>query len=401
MVPTGTEINNMFILNRSRKLFERDLAKFEDEIQSIIKDSSFLVLGGAGTIGSATVKEIFKRQPKKIHVVDINENNLAELVRDIRSSLGYIDGEFKTFALDIGSDIFDRFMEESSGYDYVLNFSALKHVRSEKDKYTLMRMIEVNILNTIKTLEHAINKKANKYFCVSTDKASYPVNMMGASKRIMEFFLEKYSNHIQISTARFANVAFSEGSLLHSWVLRMQKRQPIVAPKGIKRYFITQEESGILCLLSTLLGDNRELFFPKLSPERDLLELTEIAIKFVRHYGYEPYICETEEEARRVAPILPEKQKWAVYFSDTDTTGEKEYESFFEENEEVVLDKFKDIGVVRFESSPRGKELDCFLRDIERLRKTGWQKKDILKLFRRLLPNFTHEERGKYLDDKM
>jgi len=171
------------------------------------------------------------------------------------------------------------------------------------------------------------------------DKASYPVNMMGASKRIMEFFLEKYSNHIQISTARFANVAFSEGSLLHSWVLRMQKRQPIVAPKG--------------------------------------------------------------EEARRVAPILPEKQKWAVYFSDTDTTGEKEYESFFEENEEVVLDKFKDIGVVRFESSPRGKELDCFLRDIERLRKTGWQKKDILKLFRRLLPNFTHEERGKYLDDKM
>jgi len=360
-----------------------------------------LVLGGAGTIGSATVKEIFKRNPKKLHVVDINENNLAELVRDIRSSLGYIDGEFKTFSLDIGSDIFDKFIKESEGYDYVLNFSALKHVRSEKDKYTLMRMVEVNILNTIKTIQQAINKKTKKYFCVSTDKASNPVNMMGSSKRIMELFLMKYSKEINISTARFANVAFSDGSLLYSWILRIQKKQPIVAPKGIKRYFITQEESGVLCLLSTLLGENKELFFPKLSPEKDLLELTELALRFVKYQGYEPYICETEEEARRLAPILPKKGKWAVYFSEADTTGEKDYEEFFTEDEEVILDRFKDIGIVKLDLPFREDKLDYFTTQIAKLRKSGWGKEDIVNLFKYLLPNFIHKETGKYLDEKM
>jgi len=394
-------ISILNILDKKRNLFEKDLTQFESKIQEIIKNSSFLVLGGAGTIGSATVKEIFKRNPKKLHVVDINENNLAELVRDIRSSLGYIDGEFKTFSLDIGSDIFDKFIKESEGYDYVLNFSALKHVRSEKDKYTLMRMVEVNILNTIKTIQQAINKKTKKYFCVSTDKASNPVNMMGSSKRIMELFLMKYSKEINISTARFANVAFSDGSLLYSWILRIQKKQPIVAPKGIKRYFITQEESGVLCLLSTLLGENKELFFPKLSPEKDLLELTELALRFVKYQGYEPYICETEEEARRLAPILPKKGKWAVYFSEADTTGEKDYEEFFTEDEEVILDRFKDIGIVKLDLPFREDKLDYFTTQIAKLRKSGWGKEDIVNLFKYLLPNFIHKETGKYLDEKM
>ncbi len=386
---------------RDKVLFISDLSRHSNEIKNRISSSSFLILGGAGTIGSATVKEIFKRNPRKLHVVDISENNLAELVRDLRSSYGYISGEFKTFALDIGSDIFDRFIEESEGYDYVLNFSALKHVRSEKDKYTLMRMVEVNILNIQKTIEQAINKKAIKYFCVSTDKASNPVNMMGASKRIMELFLMKYSKEINISTARFANVAFSDGSLLYSWILRMQKKQPIVAPKGIKRYFITQEESGVLCLLSTLLGENKELFFPKQSPEKDLLELTELALEFVKSQGYEPYVCETEEEARRLAPILPEKGKWAVYFSEADTTGEKGYEEFFTEDEEVILDKFKDIGIVKLDLPFEEEKLDYFVNEIERLRKSEWGKKNIVNLFKYLLPNFMHKETKKYLDEKM
>ena len=394
-------ISILNILDKKRNLFEKDLTQFESKIQEIIENSSFLVLGGAGTIGSATVKEIFKRNPKKLHVVDINENNLAELVRDIRSSLGYIDGEFKTFSLEIGSDIFDKFIKESEGYYYVLNFSALKHVRSEKDKYTLMRMVEVNILNTIKTIQQAINKKTKKYFCVSTDKASNPVNIMGASKRIMELFLMKYSKKINISTARFANVAFSDGSLLYSWILRIQKKQPIVAPKGIKRYFITQEESGVLCLLSTLLGENKELFFPKLSPEKDLLELTELALRFVKYQGYEPYICETEEESRRLAPILPKKGKWAVYFSEADTTGERDYEEFFTKDEEVILDRFKDIGIVKLDLPFREDKLDYFTTQIAKLRRSGWEKKDIVNLFKYLLPNFIHKETGKYLDEKM
>ena len=221
------------------------------------------MIGGAGSIGQAVTKEIFKRNPRKLHIVDISENNMVELVRDIRSSDGYINGEFKTFALDAGSYAYDAFIKADGEYDYVLNLSALKHVRSEKDPYTLMRMVEVNILNTIKTIQQAKDKGIKKYFCVSTDKAANPVNMMGASKRIMEHFLMRESKDIDISTARFANVAFSDGSLLHSFNQRIQKKQPIVAPNDIKRYFVTPQESGELCLMSCLLGDTKDIFFPK------------------------------------------------------------------------------------------------------------------------------------------
>ena len=233
-------------------------------LDSSVSESSFLVLGAAGTIGQAVTKEIFKRNPKKLHCVDISENNLVELVRDIRSEYGYIDGDFQTFALDVGSPIYDAFIESDGVYDYVLNLSALKHVRSEKDPYTLMRMIEVNILNTIKTIKQSKEKRVKKYFCVSTDKAANPVNMMGASKRIMELFLMRESVDMNISTARFANVAYSDGSLLHGFKMRMEKHQPIVAPNDVRRYFVSKEESGQLCLMSTILGDNCDIFFPKL-----------------------------------------------------------------------------------------------------------------------------------------
>ena len=258
------------LIGRSKELFFNDVKKQEEELGQIVSSSSFLVIGGAGSIGQATVKEIFKRGPKKLHVVDISENNLVELVRDIRSSYGYIEGDFRTFALDISSEEYDMFIENDGKYDYVLNLSALKHVRSEKDPYTLMRMINVNILNTEKTLKQAITKKAKKYFCVSTDKAANPVNMMGASKRIMEMFLMRRSEQIKISTARFANVAFSDGSLLHGFDQRIKKQQPIVAPNDVKRYFVTPKESGELCLMSCIFGENRDIFFPKLSEELHL-----------------------------------------------------------------------------------------------------------------------------------
>ena len=259
------------LIGRSKELFFNDVKKHEEELGQIVSSSSFLVIGGAGSIGQATVKEIFKRGPKKLHVVDISENNLVELVRDIRSSYGYIEGDFRTFALDISSEEYDMFIENDGKYDYVLNLSALKHVRSEKDPYTLMRMINVNILNTEKTLKQAITKKAKKYFCVSTDKAANPVNMMGASKRIMEMFLMRRSEQIKISTARFANVAFSDGSLLHGLDQRIKKQQPIVAPNDVKRYFVTPKESGELCLMSCIFGENRDIFFPKLSEELHLI----------------------------------------------------------------------------------------------------------------------------------
>ena len=276
-------MNDLSVLNligRKQNLFSEDLNAHEKKIDRIVSNSRFLVIGGAGSIGQAVTKEIFKRNPIKLHVVDISENNIVELVRDVRSSFGYIKGDFKTFALDVGSVEYDAFIESDGRYDYVLNLSALKHVRSEKDPFTLMRMIDVNILNTEKTLIHSIAYQSEKYFCVSTDKAANPVNMMGASKRIMEMFLMRRSLDIKISTARFANVAFSDGSLLYGFGRRIEKRQPIVAPLDVKRYFITPQESGELCLMACIFGDNRDIFFPKLSEQVDLVSFADIALKY-------------------------------------------------------------------------------------------------------------------------
>lgn len=259
------------LIGRTKELFLDDIADYNEKLEKIVNNSTFLVIGGAGSIGQAVTKEIFKRNPKKLHVVDISENNMVELVRDIRSSFGYIDGEFATFALDIGSWEYDAFIKQDGKYDYVLNLSALKHVRSEKDPYTLMRMIETNIFNTDKTLRQSIEKGTKKYFCVSTDKAANPVNMMGASKKIMEMFVMRKSKQIDVSMARFANVAFSDGSLLHGFNQRIQKQQPIVAPNDIKRYFVTPQESGELCLMSCIFGENRDIFFPKLSENLHLI----------------------------------------------------------------------------------------------------------------------------------
>src|SRR5690606_7307017 len=281
------------LIGRNKYLFTDDVSRHEKDIEEIVRNSSFLILGGAGSIGQAVTKEIFKRQPKKLHIVDISENNMVELVRDIRSSVGYIDGDFQTFALDIGSIEYDAFINADGKYDYVLNLSALKHVRSEKDPYTLMRMITVNIFNTDKTIQQSIEKGVKKYFCVSTDKAANPVNMMGASKRIMEMFLMRRSKQIDISTARFANVAFSDGSLLHGFDKRIEKKQPIVAPSDIKRYFLIPKESGELCLMSCIFGENRDIFFPKLSEHLHLISFADIAIKYLKDKGYKPHLCKT------------------------------------------------------------------------------------------------------------
>jgi FlaA1/EpsC-like NDP-sugar epimerase len=367
-----------------------------------LSNSSFLVLGAAGTIGHAVTKEIFRRNPKKLHCVDISENNLVELVRDLRSEFGYINGDFQTFALDIGSTIYDAFIESDGEYDYVLNLSALKHVRSEKDPYTLMRMIEVNILNTIKTINQSKKKGVKKYFCVSTDKAANPVNMMGASKRIMELFLIKESKHISISTARFANVAYSDGSLLHGFKMRMEKNQPIVAPNDVRRYFVSKEESGQLCLMSTLLGENRDVFFPKLDKHKHLIKFSDLAVEFIKSKGYEPYFCNSEEESRTAAKTIISEGKWPCYLSSSDTTGEKEFEEFFTKGEVLDLERFEHLGIVKSKSDFDGDLLEWFLEEVENMRKKrSWNKNKIVKLFQELLPEFHHLETGKYLESKM
>tara|TARA_R110000764_G_scaffold109055_3_gene195039 strand:+ start:2737 stop:3918 length:1182 start_codon:yes stop_codon:yes gene_type:complete len=390
------------LIGRDRELFLEDILCREKQLVDIVSTSSFLVLGGAGSIGQAVTKEIFKRNPKKLHVVDISENNMVELVRDIRSSFGYINGDFQTFALDIGSIEYDAFIKADGQYDYVLNLSALKHVRSEKDPFTLMRMIDVNVFNTDKTIQQSIEKGAKKYFCVSTDKAANPVNMMGASKRIMEMFLMRRSEQIAISTARFANVAFSDGSLLHGFNQRIQKQQPIVAPNDIKRYFVTPQESGELCLMSCIFGENRDIFFPKLSEALHLITFSDIAVKYLEQRGYEPYLCESEEEARELAKTLPAQGKWPCLFTSSDTTGEKDFEEFFTDKETLDMARFENLGVIKNEPVYQKELLALFEQEIAAYRKEKlWTKKHIVELFCKMIPGFGHKEVGKYLDGKM
>lgn len=395
-------MNILSLIGRKEGLFTPDIEEHKQKLKEIIKLSSFLVLGGAGSIGQAVTKEIFKRNPAKLHIVDISENNLVELVRDIRSSFGYIDGDFQTFALDIGSLEYDAFIKADGEYDYVLNLSALKHVRSEKDPFTLMRMIDVNIFNTNKTIGQSIENGTKKYFCVSTDKAANPVNMMGASKRIMEMFLMRHSSEITISTARFANVAFSDGSLLYGFNQRIQKKQPIVAPNDVKRYFVTPQESGELCLMSCIFGENRDIFFPKLSEKLHLISFADVAVKYLRQLGYEPYLCQTEEEARELVKTLPDQKQWPCLFTGSDTTGEKDFEEFFTDREELDIDRFQNLGVIKNGLHIQEKKLQLFEREIREMRESlSWEKDCIVDLFFKMIPNFGHRETGKYLDSKM
>lgn len=395
-------MNLLQLIGRKKILFENDIAESKVELERLVSTSNFLIIGGAGSIGQAVTKEIFKRKPQKLHVVDISENNLVELVRDIRSSFGYIDGDFRTFALDCGSLEFELMFKSEGKYDYVLNLSALKHVRSEKDPFTLMRMVKTNILNTIKTIDLAIENGVKKYFCVSTDKAANPVNMMGASKRIMEMFLVQKGEQIPISTARFANVAFSHGSLLHSFKQRLAKKQPIAAPNDVRRYFVTPEEAGQLCLISTLLGKNGDIVFPKLSEELNLITFSSIAKKFLKEKGYDPYLCDSEEEARANIENLIAEKKWPCFFSPSNTTGEKPYEEFFTKDENVDFETFKTLGIVKNNAIADENKFDMFLNEINEMKQAKfWTKKQIVDLFLKMIPNLNYEEKGKFLDDKM
>ena len=395
-------MNILDLVGRKQELFVEDLLVHNREFLEEISSSKFLVIGGAGTIGQAVTREIFKRNPKKLHVVDISENNMVELVRELRSSIGYGEGEFKTFAVDCGSLEFDAIMDFEGPYDYVFNLSALKHVRSEKDPYTLMRMIMVNIFNTVKIAQFARDMNAKKYFCVSTDKAANPVNMMGASKRIMEMFLMRESLTQVVSMARFANVAFSDGSLLHGFNQRFSKQQPFSAPNDVRRYFVTPKESGELCLISGLLGNNRDIFYPKLSEELHLTAFSEIAVRYLRQRGHEPYECGSEDEARDMASELIANKQWPCFFFESDTSGEKDFEEFFTNDEDLDTERFKTIGVISNHAEFQEDKLNEFSDKISAIRRKGlWTKEDIVRLFFDLLPEFAHKETGKYLDERM
>ena len=389
-------------LDRNVSIFSKDLIKYDDQLSDLIKGSNVLVIGAAGTIGQSVFKEIISRKPKKIFAVDISENNLVELVRSVRSSYLNIKTEIKTFAIDAGSLEFKYFLRSYKPFDYVLNLSALKHVRSEKDPFTLMRLIKVNIFNTLNILKELDPKVLKKYFVVSTDKATNPVNMMGASKRIMEKLLFQESENFEVSLARFANVAFSDGSLLHGFNQRIQKEQPISAPNDVERYFISQKESGELCMLSTFLGLNRDIFFPKVEGEIELVKFSDIAESYLNTMGFEPFECDSEEEAIKSAKKLISMKKWPCYFFKSETTGEKDFEEFFSADSDLDLDKFATVGVIKNKSEPHDNNLNSFFKKIDNLYKNGaWSKDELVDCFNEVLDDFSHLEKGKNLDEKM
>ena len=391
-----------FILKREMPFFEIDFKKFSKKIEDTISVSSFLVIGGAGSIGQSVVKEIFLRKPKKLVVIDIDENGLVELVRDIRSSIGYIEGIFELYVIDVGSIEFDLFVKNSHSFDYVLNLSAMKHVRNEKDPYALMRMVKINVINTRNLIKHATALGAKKFFCVSSDKASNPVNLMGATKRIMEYILWSESNKLPISSARFANVLFSNGSLTYSFNKRIEKKQPIVIPNNIKRYFISTQEAGLFCLFSTIIGENKDIFFPKASKKIHLITFKQILEKYLDKKGLKPLYFSTELEARQ--HIFDDKKNgfWPCFISETNTAGEKSYEEFFTSIDTIDESSFKTIGKIIASASNNKVLLEKFLNLIDQmLSSRKWTLQQIIDAISDAVPEMEHKTAVRTLYEKM
>ena len=389
------------IVGRHSPLFKGDLENYGDQIDEIIKQNNFLVIGGGGSIGQAVTKQLFQRSPRRLHVVDLSENYLAELVRDIRSSFGYSTDDFDTFAIDCGTEEFEDFFARGK-YDYILNLSAMKHVRSENDPFSMYRMMKVNIFNAMYAKDLSEKYGAKKYFCVSTDKAANPANFMGATKRAMEIAIMRTNSRVKVSGARFANVAFSNGSLLQGFEMRMRKRQPLSTPSDIKRFFVTEEESGLICLFSALLGETNEILFPYNEREISLKSFYEIACEFLKLYGKQPVICSSEAEARNLMGALDLDKYWPLNVFHSDTVGEKPFEEFYTDKEDLILGKFQDLAAVRFHSSVDELDIQNFQNKIKQVNLSGSNaSQSLIRVLNEFVPTFQHRSGNKYLNARM
>ena len=387
------------ILGRSRSLFAADVERHAQALREAIAGSRILVVGAGGSIGGAFVRQLANYKPRCLHLVDINENTLVEVVRELRSSSLVLPDDFRSLSVDFGAVEFDRFVRAFGPYDTFINFSALKHVRSERDVYSLMRMIDTNVRSLHAWLGSDAGASLTRAFSVSTDKSVRPVNLMGATKNLMEQALFAHGERAVCTSARFANVAFSAGSLLEGFEHRLSKGQAIAAPSDVKRYFISHEEAGQLCLLACFLGSTREVFFPKMTPEEDLMSLADIAVSFLRHNGLEPLVCESEDQARTMKAVPP--GRWPCWFAPSDTTGEKAYEEFCREGDTVDTARFDQIAVSR-EALPDRTVMDRFLAEIARLRaQPVWSKVEVVAAIRAAVPELHHVELERSLDQKM
>lgn len=395
---------NQNVTGRDKSLLQSDFLKYKDQMEARINDKSVLVIGGAGTIGSSYIKAILHFKIKKLVVVDINENGLTELVRDLRSSENYhIPDEFITYPVNFGDRVFEKIFRHLGPFEIVANFAAHKHVRSEKDIFSIEAMIENNVLRARKLLDLLLEFPPEHFFCVSTDKAANPVNIMGASKKLMEELIMAYSNRIPIKTARFANVAFSNGSLPLGFLERLNKKQPWSCPLGIRRFFVSPQESGELCLMASIIGETGDIFFPKLDEKKDMIPFDQIARDLLDTLGLEIDICKSEEEAKEKALLLNEDSKsYPVYFFGSDTSGEKSFEEFYTDKEVLDLDSFINLGVIKNSKKRDIKEIDEIFNRLHRLfDNEKVSKSELVEVLKEYLPNFAHIETGKGLDQKM
>ena len=391
------------VTGRSQSLFAADLEANADRLRAEIAGKKACVIGGAGSIGSAFIKELLRFGPASLVVVDLSENGLAELTRDLRSTDGLtVPEDYRTYTLDFADPIFVRILQEADGFDIVANFSAHKHVRSEKDRHSVQALLQNNVLKARRLLDLLAACPPQHFFCVSTDKAANPVNIMGASKRLMEDLIMAYKDRFKVTTARFANVAFSNGSLPDSWLSRLQKKQPLVAPDDVLRYFVSPEESGQICLLACILGRSGEIFYPKLRQEQ-MKSFSEICDRFLEAQGVEKITFGSEEEARRYAAAMPEDSpRWPVHYAPSDTTGEKAYEEFYVPGERIDESRYAGLGVIESSDRRSRGEVNVFLDRLEVLfADPTFTKADVVAELKAFLPSFEHEEKGRNLDQKM
>ena len=391
------------ITSRPTSLFASDIEANKEALRKEIEGSSLLVIGGAGSIGSSYIRAILPFRSSRLVVVDLSENGLAELTRDLRSTYGmYVPDDYRTYTLNFSDPIFERIFREEKGFDIVANFSAHKHVRSEKDKYSVQALIENNVIKAKKLLDLLSEYPPRHFFCVSTDKAANPVNIMGASKRIMEDLVMSYNTHFKVTAARFANVAFSNGSLPDGWIHRLQKKQPLAAPSDVKRYFVSPEESGQICMLACILGNGGEIFFPKLGEEQ-MLTFSAICDDFIKAEGFSKIECNSDREAKRYAAQMSyDSDTYPVVYFQSDTTGEKAYEEFYVVGERIDMERFISLGVICESTRRSMDEVNDFLLELEGIfQKEGFTKAEVVESIKKFLPNFKHEETGKNLDQKM
>lgn len=399
-----------YVTKRPVSMFAADIEANKDTLTKEIKDKKVCVIGGAGSIGSSFIKAILRYEPKSVVVIDLNENGLAELVRNVRSTDGlYVPNEFRCYTLNYADPIFERIFREEEGFDIVANFSAHKHVRSEKDRYSVQALLENNVIKAKRLMDLLTVYPPKHFFCVSTDKAANPVNIMGASKRMMEDMVMAYNQYFKVTTARFANVAFSNGSLPDGWIHRLQKKQPLVAPSDVKRYFVSPEESGQICMLACILGKGGEVFFPKLD-EDQMLTFSSICDDFIKANGFEKEECSSDAEAKKKAVALHfpssllhlSSIKYPVRYFTSDTTGEKTYEEFYVPGEKIDMRRFHTLGVVEQTVRHDMDEINDFFNGLESIfQKEGFTKAQVVEAIKEFIPNFEHEEKDKNLDSKM